>query len=177
LQQIIEGQMAQPYFPVDMSVMAAERRFVGMEENSLKVNGAVVRFEPLNHPQGCVGYRVEADGRVLALATDTEPGSPYHDLRLRALARDADLLIFDSQYTPQQREGEKEGWGHSSWRDGVRIAQQEGVKRLALFHHDPESDDACVDRLVARAREEFPHTTGAAEGLEICLDSGEIREK
>jgi phosphoribosyl 1,2-cyclic phosphodiesterase len=169
LQQTIEGQMTTPYFPVDMSSMAAERHFFGMGKGSLKVNGALISSEPLNHPQGCVGYRVEADGRVLVLATDTEAGSPHHDLRLRALARDADLLIFDSQYTPEQLGAEKAGWGHSSWQQGVEIAQHQAVKRLVLFHHDPDSDDAYVDGLVMRARKEFPNTTGAAEGFEFSL--------
>jgi ribonuclease BN (tRNA processing enzyme) len=58
----------------------------------------------------------------------------------------------------------------------VRIAQQYGVKRLVLFHHDPDSDDAFVDNLVGQARKEFPNTTGAAEGLEFCLNTGEIQE-
>jgi len=176
LQQTIEGQMVNPYFPVDMSAMAAERHFVGLGERPLNLNGAAISSELLNHPQGCAGYRIEADGQVLVLATDMEQGSPFHDRRVRALAQDADLLIFDSQFTPQQLQGEKKGWGHSSWQEGVHIAQQQGVKRLVLFHHDPDNDDAFVDSLVTRAREEFPDTTGAAEGLEFCLNTGEIKE-
>jgi ribonuclease BN (tRNA processing enzyme) len=73
-------------------------------------------------------------------------------------------------------EGEKKGWGHSSWQEGVRIARERSVKRLVLFHHDPDSDDAYVDSLVAQARKEFPNTIGAAEGLEFCLKTGEVRQ-
>jgi ribonuclease BN (tRNA processing enzyme) len=135
----------------------------------------VISSAPLHHPQGCAGYRIEADGGVFVLATDTEPGSPFHDRAVRALTQDADLLLYDSQYTPQQSEGEKKGWGHSTWQEGVRIAQEHGVKRLVLFHHDPDSDDAFVDGLVARAQKEFPNTVGAAEGLEFCLPTGEIK--
>jgi phosphoribosyl 1,2-cyclic phosphodiesterase len=176
LQRAIEGQMTNPYFPVDMSAMRAERHFFDLGEGPLNINGAVISSAPLNHPQGCVGYRIEADGCVFVLATDTEPGSPLHDRSVRALAQDADLLLYDAQYTPQQLEGEKKDWGHSSWQEGVRIAQEGGVKRLVLFHHDPDSDDAYVDSLVARARKEFPSTTGAAEGLEFCLNTGEVTE-
>jgi hypothetical protein len=136
----------------------------------------VVSSAPLHHPQGCAGYRIEADSRVFVLATDTEPGSPFHDRAVRDLAQDADLLLYDSQYTPDQLEWEKKGWGHSSWQEGVRIAQERGVKRLVLFHHDPDSDDAFVDSLVTQARKEFPSTMGAAEGLEFHLSTGEATE-
>ena len=176
LQHTIEGVMVNPYFPVEMSAMEAKRRFFSLGEGPLNINGAVISSAPLYHPQGCAGYRIEADGGVFVLATDNEPGSPFYDRAVRTLAQDADLLLYDSQYTPQQLDGEKRGWGHSSWQEGVRIAQQYGVRRLVLFHHDPDSDDAFVDNLVTQARKEFPDTMGAAEGLEFCLNTGEIRE-
>jgi phosphoribosyl 1,2-cyclic phosphodiesterase len=175
LRQAIEVMMRAPYFPVNMSAMAAQLHFLRLGKAPLNINGAVISSAPLHHPQGCVGYRIEADGGVVVLATDTEPGSPIHDRAVRALAQDADLLLYDSQYTPQQEEGEKKGWGHGTWQEGVRIARQYGVKRLVLFHHDPDSDDAHVDSLVARAQKEFPNTTGAAEGLEFCLKTGKMK--
>ena len=121
-----------------------------------------------------MGYRIEADGGAFVLATDNEPGSPVHDKALRDLARDADVMVYDAQYTPEQLAGEKKGWGHSSWLEGVRIAQECNVKKLVLFHHDPDSDDAHVDGLVMRARQEFPNTWGANEGLTISLPDGVI---
>jgi ribonuclease BN (tRNA processing enzyme) len=58
----------------------------------------------------------------------------------------------------------------------VRIDLVRGVKRLVLFHHDPDSDDAYVDSLVARARQEFPNTTGGAEGLEFQINTAGVTE-
>ncbi len=174
LEGAIEGQMANPYFPVNMGAMGATRHFYDLDENPISINGAVISSAPLNHPQECVGYRVEADGAVFVLATDTEPGSPKHDLSVRELARDADLFVYDSQYTPEQLLGEKKGWGHSSWLEGTRIAHEVGVKRLVLFHHDPDNDDVFVDGLVERAQQEFPSVYGASEELEIELPEGKI---
>lgn len=173
LRRTIEGMMGKPYYPV---AMAANRHFIQLRKTSLNINGAVIRTARLNHPQGCAGYRIEADGGAFVLATDTEPGSPVHDLAVCKLAQEAEVLLYDSQYTPRQSRGEKKGWGHGSWQEGVRIARQCGVKRLVLFHHDPDSDDACVDSLVARAQKEFPNTMGAAEGLEFNLGSGEVKQ-
>lgn len=174
LKDTIEGQMSNPYFPVNMNAMQSDRHFLDLDEKPIEVNGARISSAALNHPQGCVGYRIEADGGVFVLATDNEPGSPVHDQNVRELARGADVLVYDAQYTPEQLEGEKRGWGHSTWAEGVKIARETGVKRLVLFHHDPDSDDAFVDHLVAQARNEFPNVTGAAEGLAIDLPWGEL---
>jgi phosphoribosyl 1,2-cyclic phosphodiesterase len=172
LKEAVEGQMANPYFPVNMSVMGATRHFYELDESPINLNGAIIRSCQLNHPQGCVGYRIEADGGVFVLATDTEPGSAVHDRALRELARGADVLVYDGQYTPEQLRGEKKGWGHSSWLEGTTIARECGVKHLVLTHHDPENDDLCVDGLVEQARQVFSQTSAAAEGMEITLPKG-----
>lgn len=174
LKDAIEGQMANPYFPVNMGVMSAKRRFSNLDGKPVNLHGAALRSAPLNHPQGCVGYRIEADGGVFVLATDNEPGSPVHDEALRNLTQDADVLVYDAQYSPEQLAGDRKGWGHSSWLEGVRIAQQCNVKKLILFHHDPDSDDVYVDSFVVKARKEFTQTWGANEGLTVSLPDGAI---
>ena len=174
LKDTIEGQMVNPYFPVNMGTMSAHRRFLNLDEKQVNIDGAILKSAALNHPQGCIGYRIEADGGVFVLATDNEPGSPVHDQNVRELARDADVMVYDAQYTPEQLKSEKKGWGHSSWLEGVRIAQECNVKHLILFHHDPDSDDAYVDGLVIRARQEFTNVWGANEGLTIHLPDGTV---
>ncbi len=172
LRAAVEGQMVNPYFPVDMSAMGAIRHFFDLDERPIDVNGAIISSAPLNHPQECVGYRVDADGASFVFATDTEPGSPFHDRTVRDLAKGADVLVYDAQYSPEQVAGDKKGWGHSSWLEGTRIAKEAGVNQLILFHHDPDNDDTYVDGLVEKARQEFPRVAGAAEGMEFELPGG-----
>ncbi len=169
LARAVEAQMITPYFPVDMSIMAAVRHFYEIGTEAININQAIITTAELNHPQGSVAYRIEADGASLVYATDTEPGSEVHDRNVRTLATGADVFIYDCQYTPEQLQGPKKGWGHSSWQEGVKIAQEAGAKQLVLFHHDPDHDDAFVDQLVAQARHQFPNSIAAAEGktLEI----------
>ncbi len=165
LQNAVEGQMVSPYFPVDMSIMDAVRNFYDIGTDPININGAIITSAAMNHPQGCVAYRVEADGGSLVYATDTEPGSPVHDGNVRGLAQGADMLIYDCQYTPEELQGEKRGWGHSSWAEGVKIARDAGVRQLVLFHHDPDRDDASLDALLARVREQCPEVIPATEGM------------
>ena len=165
LKNAVEGQMVTPYFPVDMSIMGAVRHFYDIGTKPININGAIINSTALNHPQGSVAYRIAADGGTLVYATDTEPGSKLHDHNIRKIAAGADVLIYDAQYTWEQLVGEKQGWGHSSWVEGVKIAQEAGVGRLVLFHHDPDHDDHYLDSLLAQARAKFPETLAAAEGL------------
>jgi hypothetical protein len=174
LRGVIEGQMASPYFPVEMTAVCSASSFCDLDYGEINIQGASVRTAPLNHPQACAAYRLDADGGSFVFATDTEPGSAVHDRALRELARGADVLVYDAQYSPEKLLGEKKGWGHSSWFEGVRIAHECGVNRLVLTHHDPDSDDEYVDGLVESARKLFPNTEGACEGLEILLPQGEV---
>jgi hypothetical protein len=91
------------------------------------------------------------------------------ELSLRELAEGADIFVNDAQFTPAQLAGPKKGWGHSSWKEGVKIAREEDAKTLVLFHHDPDSTDRAVDGLLREAREEFDSVFAASEGMVITL--------
>ena len=170
LKQVFEAQMALPYFPVDLSAMNAKRKFkevAGGDAFSIRENKITARW--LNHPQGCLGFRIETPAGTVAYATDNEPGDPKLDENLRELAKGADIFINDAQYTPEQLASTRRGWGHSSWLEGVRVAREVGAKTLVLFHHDPDSTDRMVDSILRQARDEFDSVFAASEGMVISL--------
>jgi phosphoribosyl 1,2-cyclic phosphodiesterase len=169
LQRAIEGQMANPYFPVNMSEMAAQRDFYNIRESKMTLEDCTVTSVWLNHPQGCLGFRVESRDGILVYATDNEPGDPEFDRNLRMLAEGADVLIYDSQYLPEEYESRRRGWGHSHWREAVNVVMESGARELILFHHDPDHSDRCLDMTVQKAREYYPEVRAAAEGMEIQL--------
>ena len=169
VEESLQDQMSHPYFPVDMSVMQAHRDFRALEQDTLALGDAVLNTIPLNHPQGCLGYRLECGGKVLVYATDNEPGSPQHDRNVRTLAEGADVLIYDAQYTPLEYASLKKGWGHSTWREAVNIAQEAHVQQLILFHHDPDHNDNFLDSILAETTRVFPNSLAAWEGLEMDL--------
>ena len=178
LEKIVTGQMRSPYFPIPMHAMAAKIEFVKLGEGSMVQlpNGATVEATMINHPGGTLGYRLTAGGKVLAYTTDNEPFGdvaasrhlvkPSHHVYL---VRDADLLVQDAQYTPEEYAPHRVGWGHSTYLDALQIAQQAHVKRLVLFHHDPSHSDAEVDDIVTRCQAQI-----VQQGLDIeCLGAAE----
>jgi ribonuclease BN (tRNA processing enzyme) len=128
-----------------------------------------------NHPQGVFAFRVEHGGKAIVYATDTEHYEGRIDDKLVKLAHAADVLIYDSQYTPEEYAGtagtggSKKGWGHSTFDEGAKIARAAGVKKLVLYHHDPTQNDAAVRDKEKRARAAFPTAIAAHEGLVLTV--------
>jgi ribonuclease BN (tRNA processing enzyme) len=88
---------------------------------------------------------------------------------VRKLAEGADVLIYDSQYLPEEYAAKRRGWGHSHWREAVNIVMESGANELVLFHHDPDHDDELIDKVVKDARNYYPRVRAAAEGMEIKI--------
>lgn len=179
LEETLAGQMDHPNFPVHLTTMAAKMNFRDLAEGETveiidRAGGkTLVSNARGNHPQGVFAFRVEHGGKAIVYATDTEHYEGRMDEKLLELARGAEVLIYDSQYTPEEYEGtagaggSKKGWGHSTFVEGARLAKSAGARRLVLFHHDPVQADAAVRDKEARARALFPDVVAAHEGLAI----------
>ena len=170
------SQMRAPHFPVGLDVMRAHLSFHGVTAGeAFSIGDVRVRTAAAAHPNGCLAYRIEHGGRAIVYATDTEhDAGGAIDESLCALARGADVLIYDAQYTSEEYAA-KRGWGHSTADEGARLAAAAGVDRLVLFHHDPAHDDWQVARIEAAARAQFPRTVAAREGLTLVLDGSSGR--
>jgi phosphoribosyl 1,2-cyclic phosphodiesterase len=169
LKRVMEEQMASPYFPVDLSEMKAKREFHELDEGGVSLDDVTLQTAWLNHPQGCMGFRLESKEGVVVYATDNEPGDSMFDKSVRKLAAGADVLIYDAQYLPDEYAAHKRGWGHSHWREAINVVMESGAKELILFHHDPDHDDNCIDNVVREARNYYAKVRGAAEGMELTL--------
>lgn len=176
LEQVMAEQMASPFFPVNLDQMQARRDFYSIEDGCLEMgNGVRISTAWLNHPQGCLGFRLESKDGVLVYATDNEPGDAQFDKAVRKLAEGADILIYDAQYLPEEYEARRRGWGHSHWREAVNIVMESGAKELVLYHHDPDHNDAVIDKSVMEARNYYAKVRAAAEGLEMQLGERTVR--
>lgn len=176
VREVLSEQMRPPTFPVGIEAMRAELAFHEIDAGqTIRVGEARLRCAPVDHPNGCVAWRVEHRGRALVYATDLEHDADQPPPELVELCRGAELLIYDAMYTPEEYVGiggpSRRGWGHGTFETGAAVAEAAGVRTLCLFHHDPNHDDGFMDALAARARRRFAGTIVAAEGM--VLDVGE----
>src|SRR5256712_3640146 len=164
----LAGMMANPYFPVNMAKLPCSREYVDLVEGTFTVADTRILVLPLNHPQGCAGYRIMQNEKVISYCTDVEYGVDWSDKNIRALAKDADFFIVDSQYTPEELP-DHIGWGHGSWQHAIEFGIEATVKRLGLYHHDPYHEDSDVEKILDAASKLYPNVIAAREGLEVSV--------
>ena len=168
--EMVDNFMAPPYFPVTPKYFDAHIQYLDFRPPDTldPQEGIVIETMRLNHPNGCVGYRVRYAQHAVCYLTDTEhvPGAP--DRNILGLIAGADLVIYDSMYTDAEY-NTYVGWGHSTWQEGVRLCRAAGAKRLAVFHHDPEHDDDLLDGIAREVDKELPGSFVAKDGLSLQL--------
>ena len=179
LDERIATYFSPPLFPIHLSEVPATCTFHDAPDQAWHIGSAELRSDPIQHPGATVGYRIEADGKVLTYLTDHEPALGV-DLRTMppdwisgfALATGADMLIHDCQYTRDEYEA-RPGFGHSSTDHVAAFAEKAGVDRLVLFHHDPMHTDTELDEIRAAVIDgwhvEPERCLIAAEGAELVL--------
>lgn len=162
LENTLRGQQNEINFPAQLDHMQSALKFTDL------VEGQTVRFDAsdayilitpylLNHPGGCFGYRFEEHRedengkekvKTLAICADTEHLADLNP-NVQKLAKNADLLVYDGQYTDEEYEGKKgpsrKTWGHSTYTYGIKEALAASARRVVITHHDPTHDDAFID--------------------------------
>ncbi len=188
LEAILRQQMDPAVFPVPLDALSAKLTVQQVEPGEFTVGAFRVRAMRLRHPGTTLGYRLtpagaggRAEGASMAYVTDNELGpggkyetSPSWRKDFVTFLEGVELLIHDAMYTPEELE-EHRGWGHSTFEEAVALAGDAGVKRLVLFHHEPEHGDEAIDALVAAARRQArtkglpAEVVAAQEGMTLTL--------
>ena len=166
IEAVLGKMMSAPLFPIPIDIFAAKLEFHDFiaGETLQPHPGITLRTAPLDHPNGATGYRLEYGDKAVAYITDTEHELGVLDPNILSLVHHADVMIYDSTYTDEEFLAHRE-WGHSTWQEGVRLANAAQVGTLVLFHHDPSHDDAFMDKVAADAARARPGTIVATEGL------------
>ena len=170
VEHVLRKLMSEPLFPVPIGDLAARLEFRDFHASDTLSprQGITIRTAPLSHPGSATGYRIDYSGRSVAYLTDTEFPDGVIDPGVVALAQDADLLILDCSFTDDELPMHV-GWGHSSWQQGIKMANAANVKRLCLFHHDPSHNDVFMDGIAKAAEAARAGTMVAREGWYIDL--------
>jgi phosphoribosyl 1,2-cyclic phosphodiesterase len=168
-----------PLAPIEIRELPAKVEFEDVKSGTLEIGPAKIEAGFVNHRGPTLGYRISDGDTSLAYIPDHEPAlgqrigeSKGEWISGYDLAREADLLIHDCQYTEAEYEG-RIGWGHSATSHTVAFARASGAKRLALFHHDPLHDDATVGAILEDARSQAGGSleiAAAREGQTLALD-------
>jgi len=172
LAKILKEQMAAPFFPVALYDLPGKIDIETLEANDFKIGNIRVRSKMMNHPGVCVGYRLSTGTGSISYLPDNEsfdghkllsPQSQLlspEEIKKQAIEERADLvkflhgsdiLLLDTQYTDAEYQ-QHIGWGHGSISSAVALALDAAVRKLVLFHHDPNHDDASIDSMLATAR-------------------------
>lgn len=168
LRDAICAMMVAPLFPVPVEIFTASTRFNDFTAGDTlhPRPGIALHTRALNHPNGATGYRIEYGGKSICYVTDTEHRPGEMDRNILALAQGAGLLIYDSTYTEEEYP-HYAGWGHSTWRQGLTLAEAAGVKTFVAFHHDPSHDDRAMDAIAAALEQARPGSLVAREGMTL----------
>lgn len=162
--------LSPPLFPIRLRDLRANFDFHDAPQEPFKIGPFTVRADEVIHPGATLGFRVSENGRSLAYLSDHEPALGTGDgdgdtswVSGLRLARGADVLIHDAQYTNEER-AERLGWGHSSVGEAIAFARRAQVGKLVLFHHDPARTDDQMD-VLARAAADLASST--VNGLQV----------
>ena len=173
VKDVLSAQMDNPMFPIPLEAMTAKITFTDFAagESFDICDNIHVRTAPLNHPNGATGYRVEYNKKSVVYITDTEHVVGEPDQNILGLIEGADLVIYDSTYTEEEFPS-KVGWGHSTWNEGVRLCRMANVKRMAIFHHEPDHYDDIMDKIGEEAHAEWAGAFVCREGM--CVDLNDL---
>ncbi|MCU7491668.1 MAG: MBL fold metallo-hydrolase [Ignavibacteria bacterium] len=170
LKKRLERQQDFQFFPVRLENMQARMEFIQMQENChIELGSLVIENRELYHPGKSFAYSVKKGNKKFVFATDSEykDTTPSAAQKYISFFKDADFLVFDAQYTFS--EGIlKEDWGHSTSVAGIDLAVESGVKRIALFHHEPDYNDTKLYSMLTQAQR-YRRINYPDSALEIIL--------
>ena len=169
LEAVIKKQLSYEYFPVTLENMSATFQFIDTGIGTFQLTRDIqISTQWHEHPNKAITYRISEKGKNFVYTTDAEHDPKHLDPRVVEIAKNADILVHDAQYTPEVLTNKK-GYGHSSWRQATDVARIAKVKRLYLFHHDPEHNDEFLRGVELEAQKKFPLTFLAKEGEEFNI--------
>ena len=167
--------LSPPLFPVHLRDLPCKLTLHEVPCGIFEIGEFSVKATLLCHPGPTVGYRIVSSEGTLAYMPDHEPRLGWKEypanrewLSGYSIAKEADLLIHDSQYFRSEYE-KCVGWGHSAMSDALEFAMIAGVRRFVPFHHDPSHTDDDLDRLTAQSKDEVRPSFPISAGMEGAI--------
>ncbi len=172
LKERIEYQQPDTHFPISFDKMQASKRFFTVKQNeNFYINDVKIYVKSMPHPGGAYGIRIEDGDNVFVYTSDCEFSiNEIDDIHVyEDFFSNADILLFDAQYTFQESIIDKISWGHSSASIAIDIAAKYNVRKLVLFHHDPNYGDEKLNSVISNAKSYMHVNKKVGETLEVDL--------
>jgi phosphoribosyl 1,2-cyclic phosphodiesterase len=168
--EVVSDFMRRPYFPVGPEIFMAKTKFHLLEENqAFDISPKIqVKTIPLVHPGGATAYRIEYNNKSFAYVTDTEHSAGETNYDIVEFIDGADVFVYDASLCDDEL-SQFEGFGHSTWEEGLRMAQSANVKRYFAFHHMPFRCDNALDEIDQQINAQMPGSGVAREGYSLVL--------
>lgn len=187
VERMLQHQQSNPHFPVAHGALASKRLYTdharqNPEKKVYRVVGGqsievlpgmdpedddlTIQTIPLNHPDGCLSYRLDYRGYSLVYASDNEPLRKAN-ANLVKFGKGANLAIFDGQYTEEQLAGSVQTYGHGSPEACIDQAIACQIMDLKVHHHDPSNSDTVVDAMLVKALD-YAQKVGYTGKVEFC---------
>lgn len=186
VEHCLTEQQSSPYFPVPHSELPAIKKYYAHKtlfsetflielqdkklthkESSLfdetNANHLLIQTIPLNHPNGCLGYKITHLNKTFAFCTDNEPLA-FTNKNINKIAKNVDLLVLDGQYTSEQISSTTQGFGHGTPELCIKQGIDCGAKKLIIHHHEPNHDDNTIDLMFEKLKDQPINFCFAKEG-------------
>jgi phosphoribosyl 1,2-cyclic phosphodiesterase len=180
LYDAINGYLSSPIFPIGLANFKAQIEFVEHgADDALSIGDLRVSACPIPHPGGAHALKAVSatntqggargnESKSFVYATDTEHNPTAINTSLVAFMREVDMAVYDCTYDDAEF-ATKQGWGHSTWQEGLRLAMAAEVKQFGIFHHEPERSDEMLLAIEAQAQEMMPHSFVTRDYMHIGL--------
>ena len=178
LKSRLQRYVSPPLFPVSIRDLSPTLHFHELSFDMFDIGEFCIISQLVIHPNPTVGYRIRYNEKTVTYLPDHEPmlGAPSFPRSPEwtsgyDLAKGADLLIHDTQYSPEEYQT-RIGFGHSNMRQAFEFAELANVKHFVPFHHDPAHSDDQLDGMISDAVEAIApgfDVTPGSEGTVLDL--------
>ncbi len=164
----VESMVSKPLWPCKIGDYPAkvDVKEIKMDGKELAFGDIKVFFMDSDHPGGSTIFRFEYKGKKLVIATDYEHRDSQKNQELISFSKDADVILYDAQYTEEEYERHK-GYGHSTQEAGLKISKKAGCKSLIFIHHDARHDDSFLDAQAKKYPDDHVHFAYEGEVISI----------
>lgn len=186
IETLLRAQMEPVYFSVPYETLGASLSFEHLSGTAWRDGGTEVAAYRVRHPADTYGFRIRTEQASVAYIPDNEllgasypvDGPEWYPGLVNFL-QGVDILFHDAMFTDEEYPS-VEGWGHSTFNQAVKLAEDAGVKRLYFFHHAPDRTDSDLLRIMEETQADVARRGSrlelgvAAEGEELLFQGGQL---